>query len=481
MTIVSNRESPRFTESYRQVLKVSLPLMVSVSTTMVMEFTDRVFLARYSLDTMAAAMPAGITAFLFIVFFQGVAGYTNVFIAQYTGSGAAARIGAVLWQSIYFAAAAAVILAGLSMLAAPLFAASGHPDEIRHLEVIYFRVLLLGAGFNVLGTALSCFFSGQGLTRAVMVVHLAGTLFNIPLDYALINGIGFFPELGILGAGLATVSAWALVALLFGLLIFNRENQQRFGVRDKRRFESDLFFRLMRFGVPGSVQFCMDVFGFAFFIFMVGRIGKTELAVTNMVMSINSLAFMPMMGMGLGTSTLVGQALGAGRPESAAETTRLTLHLIFAYIFVLFLVFVLLPHPLLHLFHPRNADSGEFEKVMEMGVVLLRFVAVYIFFDAQYMIYVGVLKGAGDTRFIMWSIGSLSLLVMALPIWVMVNCFHAGIFPVWGCVLAFIFSLFAVSRWRYRTGRWKEIRLVGPIGEDHFQAPSPTPTEQTFS
>ncbi|MBI9082761.1 MAG: MATE family efflux transporter [Desulfobacterales bacterium] len=435
--------------------------MVSVSTTMVMEFTDRVFLARYSLDTIAAAMPAGITAFLFIVFFQGVASYANVFIAQYTGSGAPRRIGAVLWQGIYFSILAAVVLAGLSMLAAPLFAASGHPAEIQHLEIVYFRVLLFGAGLNVLGTAFSCFFSGQGLTRAVMVVHLVGTLFNVPLDYALINGAWFFPELGILGAGLATVSAWALVALLFGLLIFTKENERRFQVRGRQRFEPDLFFRLMRFGIPGSVQFCMDVFGFAFFIFMVGRIGKTELAVTNMVMSINSLAFMPMMGMSLGTSTLVGQALGAGRPETAVETTRLTLHLVFAYISVLLLVFVLLPEPLLHLFQPRGMDGGEFEKIVGIGVILLRLVAVYIFFDAQYMVYVGVLKGAGDTRFIMWSIGSLSLLVMALPIWIMVHCFHAGIFPVWGCVLAFIFSLFAVSRWRYRTGRWKEIRLIG--------------------
>jgi MATE family, multidrug efflux pump len=464
LTILANKNISRFTDRYREVLRVSLPLVVSVSTTMVMEFTDRIFLARYSLDSIAAAMPAGIAAFLFITFFSGVASYLNVFIAQYTGSGAPERIGAVLWQGVWFSAAAAVILAGLSLLAGPLFAAGGHPVDIQRLEVVYFRVLMMGAGLNVLGTALSCFFSGQGLTRAVMVVHLTGTLFNIPLDYALINGVGCFPELGIFGAGLATVSAWALVALLFAILIFTRENERRFGLRSCRGFEPDLFVRLMRFGIPGSVQFCMDVFGFAFFIFMVGRIGKTELAVTNMVMSINSLAFMPMMGMSLGTSTLVGQALGAGRLASAMETTRFTLHLVFAYLFVLLILFVLLPEPLLHLFQPRGVDSGEFKQIVKMGVVLLRFVAVYIFFDAQYMVYVGVLKGAGDTRFIMWSIGSLSLAVMVLPIWIMVNYFDVGIFPVWGCVIAFIFSLFAVSRWRYRSGRWKAIRLIEPTG-----------------
>ena len=67
---------------YRQVLRVSLPLVVSMSSTMVMEFTDRIFLANYSLDAIAAALPAGIAAFFFISFFLGTAQYLNVFIAN---------------------------------------------------------------------------------------------------------------------------------------------------------------------------------------------------------------------------------------------------------------------------------------------------------------------------------------------------------------------------------------------------------------
>ena len=82
---------------YRDVLRISLPLVVSMSSTMIMEFTDRIFLANYSLDAIAAALPAGITSFLFISFFMGTAQYLNVFVAQYTGSGTLHRVGAVLW------------------------------------------------------------------------------------------------------------------------------------------------------------------------------------------------------------------------------------------------------------------------------------------------------------------------------------------------------------------------------------------------
>ena len=74
-----------------------------MTTTVVMTFTDRVFLANYSLDAIAAALPAGITAFVFIFFFADTAGYCNVFVAQYTGSGALSRVGSALWQAVYFA------------------------------------------------------------------------------------------------------------------------------------------------------------------------------------------------------------------------------------------------------------------------------------------------------------------------------------------------------------------------------------------
>ena len=83
---------------YRELFSVSLPLVLSMAAITVMEFTDRVFLANYSIDAIAAALPAGVATFLILTFFTGVTGYLNVFIAQYTGAGATARIGPCIWQ-----------------------------------------------------------------------------------------------------------------------------------------------------------------------------------------------------------------------------------------------------------------------------------------------------------------------------------------------------------------------------------------------
>ena len=454
---------------YRKVLSVSLPLVISMSSTMIMEFTDRVFLANYSLDTIAAALPAGITAFLFISFFLGTAQYLNVFVAQYSGSGRPQRVGAVLWQGIYFSVLSGVALAGLSFLAEPLFQLGGHPIEVQVLEAVYFKVLCLGSGILIVGTALSCFFSGRGQTRLVMIITMIGTLFNIPLDYALINGIWIFPEWGILGAAIATVMSWSLVTLIFALLVFTKENDRAFKVLTHHRVEADLFGRLMRFGIPSAIQFSLDIFAFTFFIFMVGRIGKIQLAATNIVFSINSLAFMPMMGFSLGTSTLVGQALGRNRVNDAVAAAKATIHIVLGYIFILLILFLFLPQPLLELFRPRHLAPENFAPIISIGIILLRFVAAYIFFDALYMVCIGVLKGAGDTRFIMLSIGALSLFIMILPVYIGLEVFGAGLYYAWSCATGFVFFLFATSYWRYRQGRWKSVRVI----ENATEAPVP--------
>ena len=447
-------------KAYRKVLRISLPLVISMSSTMIMEFTDRVFLANYSLDTIAAALPAGITAFLLISFFLGTAQYLNVFVAQYSGSGRPQRVGAVLWQGIYFSVLSGVALAGLSFLAEPLFRLGGHPIEVQILEAVYFKVLCRGSGILIVGTALSCFFSGRGQTRLVMIITMIGTLFNIPLDYALINGIWIFPEWGIRGAAIATVMSWSLVTLIFALLVFTRENDRAFNVLTQRTVEADLFGRLMRYGIPSAIQFSLDIFAFTFFIFMVGRIGKIQLAATNMVFSINSLAFMPMMGFSLGTSTLVGQALGRNRVNDAVAVTKATIHIVLGYIFILLILFLFLPQPLLELFRPRHLAPENFAPIVSIGIILLRFVAAYIFFDALYMVCIGVLKGAGDTRFIMCSIGALSLAIMILPVYIGVEVFGAGLYYAWSCATAFVFFLFTVSFWRYRQGHWKNVRVI---------------------
>ena len=448
------------TNSYRTVFSVSLPLVLSMAATTVMEFTDRVFLANYSIEAIAAALPGGITAYLFLTFFTGVTSYLNVFIAQYTGARSLSRIGACIWQGIYFSLLATVILIGLSFVADPLFRLVGHPPEVQRLESLYFRILCMGAGINVLGTGLACFFSGRGKTRPVMVISLIGMVFNIPLDYALINGMWIFPEMGIQGAGIATVCSWTLITMLYCVLIFNRKNNRLYGVFSNRAFDPELSLRILRTGVPAALQFVMDIFSFTFFIFMVGRLGKVPLAASNMAFSIESIAFMPAFGFSIGLSTLVGQALGRNDVEGAIRYTRQTIFILLSYILLIDLLFFLAPHWVIQLFATPESTGASYRQTMDQGIILIRIMAIFISFDALYFIFIGVLKGAGDTRFIMWSIGIATLVVMILPLTIGIRFLEWGIHACWAILTLYVLSLCLVSFLRYRQGRWKTIRVI---------------------
>jgi len=451
---------PASNSSYRDVLRVSMPLVVSMCTTVVMTFTDRVFLANYSIDAIAAALPAGITAFVFLSFFADTAGYANVIIAQYTGAGDLQRVGNAMWQGIYFSLIAWLAMIGISLGAGPLFELAGHAAEVQQLEVIYFRILCLGSGVYIVGMSLASFYTGRGATRPVMIIYIIGMLLNVPLDYALINGIWIFPELGILGAGLATVFAWTVVTLLLACMVFTRENDRIFKVIKNFHFNSDLFRRLLRFGVPSALQFSLDVFAFLFFVFMVGRLGKVELAVTNIAISLDSVSFRPLIGFALGTSTLVGQALGRNRPDQAVDAAKATMVIAAGYIFVLILLYVVVPQPLLNLFRPRDVSAESFAVIRDTGVMVLRFVAAYLLLDGLYMISTAVLKGAGDTKFIMWSIGLLSLLGMVIPLYIGMAVFGLGLYFAWSCMVLFIFLLAAITFGRFRQGKWKTMRVI---------------------
>ncbi len=446
---------------YREVLSVCLPLVLSLSATTLMEFTDRVFLANYSIDAISAALPAGISSYLFIAFFGGVGGYAGVFIAQYTGRGDCHQIGRVLWQGIYFTLASGLILWLLAVfLTAPIFLLAGHAESVRQLEELYFSILCKGSVLHVAMVTLATFFTGRGLTRPVMAITFLGVFVNIPLDYGLIFGHWGLPQLGIKGAAIATVTAWAVNVICLSLLIFTEKNDRSFAVFSAHRFDRQIFFRLMRFGIPGSLQFTMDILAFTLFILLVGRIGTAELAATNIVLSINALAFMPSMGVSQGMSVLVGQALGKKNPGLAATYVGSGCRLLIAYILLIDLTFLLAPDWVLAPFMASEQGAASQQLVFGYAGTLLKIVCAYLFFDALYMVFSGALRGAGDTRFMMLAIGIVSPICLVLPVYLGIRYFYISVSTAWLWVLVFVTVLFLLSALRYRQGLWKKMLVI---------------------
>ncbi|MEE4241158.1 MAG: MATE family efflux transporter, partial [Desulfopila sp.] len=382
-------------------------------------------------------------------------------------------------QGIYFSLFSGIIFLLLSYFAsAPLFALAGHPPEIIILEEIYFNILCRGAVLHVLMTCLAAFFSGRGITRPVMFFHGIGMMVNIPLDYALIYGAWGLPELGVQGAALATVTSWGVITLLLIGFVFTTDNIKKYALLSSAGFDRRLFRRLLKYGIPGSLQFTLDILAFTLFVLLVGRIGKVELAATNIVISINALAFMPSMGVSQGVSILVGQALGRGQPLHAETVTWSSLRLLLAYILLIDLLFIFAPQQVLSLFISAGHSPEQYKEIMKTGTALLHIVSVYLLFDAMYMVFAVTLRGAGDTRFIMWCIGIASFAFMIIPVYAGVVYFNFSIVQAWYCVLIFIGVLFLIVSLRYRQGKWRNMLVIERSRKTGILELPVTPTEK---
>lgn len=451
----------RATGGYADVLRIAFPLILSSGSHSIQQFVDRMFLTWYSPEAIAAAMPAGLLSFTIMSVFIGTASYVGTFVAQYFGAKRDSEIGKAVWQAVYFSIGASVIVFLFVPLSDTMFGLTGHSEVIQRLESSYFRIMCY-AGFITIGSAaLSGFFNGTGKTWVIMWSHLIITVINIVLDYGMIFGHFGLPEMGIRGAAIATNIASGAGMILLIVMILRPKTSQRFGMLDKqnRQLDWDLFKRLLRFGLPSGLQFFLDLLGFSIFLLLIGRLGIIELAASNIAFNINMLAFMPMMGLGIATSILVGQCLGADDPGKARFSAYSATHISFTYMISIAVCYVLFPQLFLLPFGARS-DPATFQPIYEYGIILLRFIALYSLFDTLNIVFSNALKGAGDTRFVMVVLVILSWALMVIPTFLIIVVLKWHWFIAWGFATTFVASCGIVFWLRFERGKWETMRVI---------------------
>lgn len=465
--------------SSRELLTLAAPLVISQSFMTVQVFLDTVLLAWHDPQEMAASFPAVMWFWLPFGLLQVTAGYVSTFVAQYTGAGRPERVGPAVWQGIHFGVAAG--LAFLLMLpAAPsLIALAGHSLELQRLEAIYLRCLCFAALPMLIMAAVNGFFSGRGQTWTVLGIEAAGTTVNVAFALVLIFGRAGFPELGIAGAGWATVAgSWASALLAVALLLQPRYRQAYNTLRGWR-LEPALFQRLMKYGGPAGAQVFLDVLVFHVFVQLVGRLGEAATGATTLTVRLNMVAFLPMMGMGQAVSILVGQRLGADRPDLAERSAYTGLKWVFAYMTTVAVVYLLFPRQLVSVFE-SDRDPEKFRAVAAMVPGLLACVAMYSLADAVNVTFAFALRGAGDTRFVSLLTFALAWPIMVGPTFLLVRS-GGSLYWAWGFTTAYIISMAVCFTLRFRSGKWKSMRVIEPALDPLTPAPADSPDPRTLA
>jgi MATE family multidrug resistance protein len=447
-------------QGYRDVLRVGLPLFASMASSTVMQFTDRLFLSHYSIDAIAASTPASLAAMTLHMSMFGLCGYTGVLAAQYVGARTSQKVGPAIWQGIWCALGCTAVLLLACALAAPIFDSIGHEPAIRRLEILFFQLLTAGSSFGLIAAAISGFFYGQGRTKPVMLTNIAAAALNVPLNYALVFGEWGAPELGIAGSGIATGISFLFTAVIMAALVFRKKYDREFHVRQGWRFDWKIFRLLVVYGLPSGINMFVEFAGMSWFIFQIGNLDKIALAASNIAFSVNSLTFVPMVGLNMATAVMVGQAMGRKRPLQAEKITRHALHLAFFYMISVSILIVAFAGQLMEIFRTTSAQEQNFEPVKQVGMVLFYYVAVYSLVDAANLIYIGALKGAGDTLAIMLIIITGVTCTLFIPMLILKLSGKVSLHALWLLFSSYVFFLAFLTFLRFKSRKWHKISMV---------------------
>jgi MATE family multidrug resistance protein len=241
-------------------------------------------------------------------------------------------------------------------------------------------------------------------------------------------------------------------------LLFRPEYREEFATLRGWRLERALFGRLMKYGGPAGTQVFLDVLVFHVFVQLVGRLGEAATGATTLTVRLNMVAFLPMLGLGQAVSILVGQRLGGDRPDLAERSAYTGLKWVFGYMCGVAAVYLLFPGVLVGVFR-GDRDPESFAAVAAMVPSLLVCVAVYSLADSINVTFSYALRGAGDTRFVSLLTFVLAWPIMVVPTFVLVRA-GGSIYWAWGFATAYIVAMAACFFWRFRTGRWKSMRVI---------------------
>ncbi|MDP9372253.1 MAG: MATE family efflux transporter [Chloroflexota bacterium] len=379
---------------------------------------------------------------------------TTVLVAHATGARnrEAARLAAKQSLVLGLGLGGLVSLLGATFAPALLRAIGAAPEVVRE-GAPFLRIFALGSVFLVTGFIAGGALRGAGDTRTPMLVTLGTLVASLSLAYPLIFGRFGLPALGVAGAALAAGLARAAgCVVLLGLLLSPRRAVSITGRGGWRPAPAPLA-RLVNIGLPSMFESLFRAGGMLAFSVIVFRLGTTVAAAQQIAQQAAFFSMMPGFGFAMAATTVVGQSLGAGKPERAWRGSLFAVRSCLAWMGGMGIVFLVGGPLIMRLFTNDREIIG-------LGAVALGVIALAQPGQAIGMTLAGSLRGAGDTRYPMLTTG-LTMWLVRLPLaylfGITLGLGLAGIYLGWvvdSIVLA------AANFARYRTGRWKERRVA---------------------
>jgi len=442
----------------RDVLIIALPMLLSMSFDTLMTFVDRLFLSKLGPAEMNASLGAGGMQLVLITFFTGALSYTTAMVAQRFGAGKKHECAGVFIQAVYLSIACFPLLCLTIPLGHFIFGLQGLASDQLGFQKTYFDILMFGGFINLVRNAAPCFFSGIGETKVVMKAAFIGMIVNIVCNYLLIFGNGPFPALGVAGAAYGTLIGNVFSTVYLFAAYFGKRYRNSYGTARNLNFRGDFVKELLKRGLPSGVEMFLNMAAFQLLILMFHGLGAVEATAASVMFNWDMVAYVPLMGLEVASTSLVGRYVGAKNAAAATRSTYSGLKVGWAYSLVIGILLIFLPGVLTDIFRPDATATAEavamFETARPISIFMLRFATLYIFVEVFLVIYCGALRGAGDTVWVMLACGIMNWF-NAFALYVAAYVIKMPAQYAWIIVVIVYSTAPLLFFFRWKSGKWR--------------------------
>ncbi|MBC7321222.1 MATE family efflux transporter [bacterium] len=385
--------------------------------------------------------------------FMGINVATNAIVARYVGAKERENAQIVTGQSLLVSVLLSVIIfLPLLFVSRNIVIFMGAKDDVIKYGTIYLSWIIPGLIFMTATMGIVGALRGAGDTKTPMYINALVNIINVLGNYVLIYGKLGFPMLGVEGAAIATTFSRLIGAILLIVVIFNKDSAMNTNLRYCLRLDKEFIVKLFNIAYPVTLERIVLSVALLFYVRIIASLGTIPYAAHNIAMNAESLSFMPGLAFATAATTLVGQSLGAGDPERAERATYTCLRLGIYFMGSMGILFYFFPEFFMRIY-TDNVD------VIGYGSLALRVVAFSQIPMAIAFIVSGALRGAGDTKTVLYATAVGVWCIRLVLAHLFVNLLGMGFFGAW---LVMIFDWLFRVVWmlvRFKNGSWKKIEI----------------------
>lgn len=361
----------------------------------------------------------------------------------------------ILLVAILFVIVATVLISSACVMwANEIINFCGSAPETHEPAVIYYRIIMGCMIFNVLSMVINAAQRGSGNTMIAMRTNIVSNVVNIIANYLLIQGHLGFPALGIAGAAIATVFGTVIACIMSFASLFRRDGfvSIYYIMEQQIRPALEPVISIIKLGFSVFIEQILMRVGFMSTAMMAAKMGTNALAAHQVGMNILGLTFSFGDGMQVAAVALIGRSLGEGSPDKAKAYGKTCRMIGLGISCVLAVVYFFGGEWLYHLFFAE-------QEIVDIGVMIIRIMIIIVLFQVSQVIYMGCLRGAGDTTYTAIASTISVTIIRTSASYFFGFVMGLGMAGIWMGILADQISRFLFASIRFKQGKWTKIHI----------------------